>query len=76
MANNVFDDECYDTNFDKCKAVFDQTYDAKGSAEDTYQRSIDYGNASFEQNGAAEEALSTARSHMDSLMEWSEIPSD
>ena len=71
----VWDDDCYETNFDKCKAVFDRTYEVKGSAEEAYQRAIEYGDAIFEVQGAAAKAEINAKKHMNELMEWSNIDS-
>ena len=71
----VWDDDCYETNFDKCKAVFDRTYQVKGSAEEAYQRAIEYGDAVFEVNGAAAQAEINAKHYMNDLMVWSDMQS-
>lgn len=68
-------DDCYETNFDKCKTIFDRTYETKGAAEESYQRAVEYGDAIFEQNGAAAQAELAAKHHMNELMYWSQIPS-
>lgn len=69
----VWDDDCYETNFDTCKAIFDRTYETKGSAEEAYQRAIEYGNAIFEPSGSAAQAEINAKRHMNELVEWSNI---
>lgn len=69
----VWDDDCYETNFDKCKAVFDRTYETKGTAEEAYQRAVEYGNAIFEEKGAAAQAELNSKHYMNDLVQWSDI---
>ena len=73
VTESMWDDECFETNFDKCKAIFDRTYDAKGTSEEVYNRAVEYADANFEANGSAADAEAAAIAHMDALMQWSRL---
>ena len=72
-TTGTWDDDCYETNFDKCKAYFDRTYDPKGASDEVYERAVEYADENFELSGAAADAEAAAIAHMAALVQWSRL---